>query len=435
MPPVGQLITSEAATIGDANNQLVALFNAVDPAYSTGRMLDAIARVVPGGGFARNPPKATVVQITCGGLPNVVIPFGALINDPSGNIYSCTSAAKIGAGGTVATEFACTTTGSVAVPEAVSIYQAVPNWNTVAVVSGTVGAGVESNSAFRTRRAASVGRNSKNTTQAIQAALLDDSTTPGVLSAYVWSNDTAAPVTVQGVTVPAYALYIAVVGGASAQIAQTIFSIKGPGAPYYSGNTSVTVLDTSPGYSPPYPSYTVIYEVPAGLTVWFGVNIANSSAVPSNAAALIQAAILAALAGTDGGTPATIGGTVYASRFYAGIAALGAWATVVSLYVGSANAPAASFTAAIAATTMTVSAVASGALAVGQAIVGAGVADGTYITALGTGSGGTGTYTVGVSQAVSSESMVSVSPTANDVSVNINQIPTATALDIVVSLV
>ncbi len=48
------------------------------------------------------------------------------------------------------------------------------------------------------------------------------------------------------------------------------------------------------------------------------------------------------------------------------------------------------------------SAVTSGALAVGQEIKGVGVTAGTTITALGTGTGGTGTYTVSASQAVSS---------------------------------
>lgn len=59
-------------------------------------------------------------------------------------------------------------------------------------------------------------------------------------------------------------------------------------------------------------------------------------------------------------------------------------------------------TGAIASTTLTVSAVASGTLAIGQTISGAGVTPGTVITALGTGTGGTGTYTVSPSQTASS---------------------------------
>lgn len=65
----------------------------------------------------------------------------------------------------------------------------------------------------------------------------------------------------------------------------------------------------------------------------------------------------------------------------------------------------ATFTAAIASSTMTVSAVASGTIRVGQAVVGA--APGTFITGLGTGTGGTGTYTVSVSQTLGSGSLIS----------------------------
>jgi len=57
-------------------------------------------------------------------------------------------------------------------------------------------------------------------------------------------------------------------------------------------------------------------------------------------------------------------------------------------------------TATIASTTMTVSAVASGALHIGQTISGVGVTLGTIITAFGTGTGGAGTYTVSVASTV-----------------------------------
>lgn len=56
----------------------------------------------------------------------------------------------------------------------------------------------------------------------------------------------------------------------------------------------------------------------------------------------------------------------------------------------------ASFTGSISGTTLTVSAVASGTIGVGQTISGTGVTAGTTITALGTGSGNVGSYTVSV---------------------------------------
>jgi len=68
----------------------------------------------------------------------------------------------------------------------------------------------------------------------------------------------------------------------------------------------------------------------------------------------------------------------------------------------------ASFTAAIATTTMTVTAVASGTILIGQTISGTGVTAGTTITAQLTGTtGGIGTYTVSASQTVSSTTITS----------------------------
>ena len=57
-------------------------------------------------------------------------------------------------------------------------------------------------------------------------------------------------------------------------------------------------------------------------------------------------------------------------------------------------------------TTLTVTAVTSGTLSVGQQVYGTGVSQLTRITALGTGTGGLGTYTVSVSQLVASTTLV-----------------------------
>ena len=64
------------------------------------------------------------------------------------------------------------------------------------------------------------------------------------------------------------------------------------------------------------------------------------------------------------------------------------------------------FTASITGTTLTVTAIESGYLAIGNQVIGTGVAAGTAITALGTGSGGVGTYIVSHTQTVASVSMV-----------------------------
>ena len=87
-----------------------------------------------------------------------------------------------------------------------------------------------------------------------------------------------------------------------------------------------------------------------------------------------------------------------------GTGGVGTYTVDVSQTVSARNlnstATGATFTATIAGTTMTVSAVASGSIYLGQTIQGAGVTAGTVVTALGSGTGGTGTYTVSVASTV-----------------------------------
>ena len=84
--------------------------------------------------------------------------------------------------------------------------------------------------------------------------------------------------------------------------------------------------------------------------------------------------------------------------------AAGAGAVTAGMVLGKRThaAAAAVVTGSIATTVLTVTAVTSGTLSVGQTISGSGVTAGTKITALGTGIGGTGTYTVDTSQTASS---------------------------------
>jgi hypothetical protein len=63
------------------------------------------------------------------------------------------------------------------------------------------------------------------------------------------------------------------------------------------------------------------------------------------------------------------------------------------------------FTGSISGTTLTVTAITNGTIAINQALFGVGVSQETVITALGSGSGGIGTYTINNSQTVSSQQM------------------------------
>ncbi len=129
---------------------------------------------------------------------------------------------------------------------------------------------------------------------------------------------------------------MAVVGGDPTAVATAIWKKKAPGCAY-NGNTTVNVQDTD-GYQTPYPTYAVKFQIPSGLPILFAVNIVNSAQVPSDAVAQVKAAILAAFAGLDGGARAQIGATLYASRYFAPVAALGSWAQVVEIKLGVSGA-------------------------------------------------------------------------------------------------
>lgn len=429
--PQGQITASEAAIVGNTQGQFCALAQQFDPAYARGRYQDALGRIYF---LTRIPAQPTVLQVRCAGLEGLVIPLGALIRDDSGNVYSCSMPGVV-ASGFVTLPFEALIPGPIAVPGTnnVSIYQAIPGWDSVSVTSGVLGSDEESRSAYETRRQQSVAKNSVGSLPSIQGAVLD---VADVVDAYVTENTSSSPVTIGGYTLAAKSLYVAASGGASADIAAAIWSKKAPGCAY-NGNTSVVVQDANPGYSPPYPSYTVLFQRPAPLQFLFAVNVINSPQVPATATAQIQAAIIAAFAGADGGPRARIGATVLGTRFYSPVVALGPWAQVISILVGSNNAPSAAFTASVAGTTMTVTAVASGTLAVGQTVsdTTGNLIVGTRITALGTGAGGTGTYTVSNSQTVGSEAVKSAVAASTSVVAQIDQQPEVSAANILVNFV
>ncbi len=78
----------------------------------------------------------------------------------------------------------------------------------------------------------------------------------------------------------------------------------------------------------------------------------------------------------------------------------------VNRYTWRISSPSAAvFTGSISGTTLTVTAITNGTITANQALFGVGVTQETVITALGTGTGGVGTYTINLSQTVSSEQM------------------------------
>ena len=492
--PETQLANSMAAIIGNAYDQLLELFNGFDPAYANGRLQDAVGRLYF---MERIPAKATVVNFNCIGLPGVVIPANAILLDQStGYQYAALVGGTIGSTGSVVLQFANTSPGPFAIPIAVVIYKAINGWDAATPAGGVVGNSVESRVEFEARRQGSVAINSLTQISSIRAAVLG---VDGVISCYSTENPNAYPIALSpaakatctisgtaltvssllsgaiaigqkvsgpgmaegitvtggsgtswtisasntlpstlllfgGIVVGPNKVYVCASGGSSSAVAAAIFSKKGPGIGM-EGATSVTVYDSNPPYPAPGIPYLIKYQQAAVVQAYVRVTIVNSEAVPAEAQQQIQGAVLAAFSGEDGQARPQIGFPVLASRFYAGIAALGPWAQILSITLGcSSYAANAVVTASIAGTVLTVSAVSSGTLAVGQVISGTGIADGTTILSLGTGTGGTGTYNVSISQTVASTTTSARSVSETSLTITEGQIPSCAANNITMAL-
>lgn len=329
--PQGQLAQSLTAIVGDKNDRLAELLSLWDPDTASGRWQDGIARIYF---IDRIAASGTVVTATLSGLVGTPIPAGSVAQDASGYLYSSLAAATIGTTGTVTVDFQCQTTGPIACPVGAlsRIYKAVTGWERITnTTAGTPGVDVESRADFELRRRRSVAANAINSPQAVYAAVLD---VDGVVDAYVMDNPTGSVKVVgsSNYSMLPHSLYVAVAGGTSASIAAAIWSKKPVGCDY-NGNTTGMVEDTN--YDRPRPTYTVRWVTPAAVPVFFTVQIAQNPNLPANIATLVKTAIVAAFNGADGGSRARIGATLYAGRFYAGVAAADANVQILSVTLGT----------------------------------------------------------------------------------------------------
>jgi hypothetical protein len=342
--PQGQLVVSQAAIIGAANDLFLEFVNNINPDTASGFMQDAIARIYF---LDRLPALPTVVQVTCYGKTGTVIPVGALVKDGAGNVYAATEEGTIPAGGSVVIEFAAQVYGPINCPagaiEAIPV-KIIPGWDSAAnLTDGVVGRLVESRVDFEYRRRQSVALNAHGTMPSIYANVFN---LDGVTDVYAIDNvkDTPLAVGSTAYTLIKKSIYVAVVGGDDDEIARTIWTRKDVGADY-NGNVTVVVEDEN--YDIPRPSYPVQFNRPTATPIKFAVSIANIPGLPSDIVTRVRAAIVSAFYGGDGGQRARIAATIFAGRFYAPVSASAPNVAIISLLLGAAAPTATSFTTGI----------------------------------------------------------------------------------------
>lgn len=329
--PQGQLAQSQAAIIGNKNDQIAEISNQVDPDTSSGRWQDAIGRIYF---IERISASGTVVTGTCRGKVGTVIPAGSIAEDTSGYRYYSLKEVTIGSGATVSVDFQCSTTGPIACPAGAlsKIFRAQIGWDSITnKTAGTPGVDVESRADFEFRRRNSVAANAVNSPQSILASVLG---VENVLDAYVKDNDKNTDITF-GVTnfpIAKNSVCVSVAGGDPAAVADAIWKKKSLGCSY-TGNTTFTVEDRD-GYEAPYPEYVVSWLTPTASAVYYKVQISANDQLPYDIEGSVRQAVISAFNGQDGGSRARIASTIYAGRYYAGVSALDSNVNILSITLG-----------------------------------------------------------------------------------------------------
>lgn len=331
--PQGQLASSTAAIVADANGVFAEFVNQVNPDTADGFMQDAIARIYF---LERSPGAPTNVACQCVGDFGTVIPVGALAQDTSGNRYICTDGGTIPVSGTITLNFANIVDGPIPCPEntLTTIYRAIPGWDTINnAAAGVLGRLVESRAEFEFRRENSVALNAHGSKEAIYAAVFD---VDDVVDVFVTENvlDTPLDYGSTNYELAPHSVYVGVVGGAAQDIGNAIYTKKDLGC-NMNGNTSVTVTDDS--YTFPKPTYTITFNRPTPLPIFFRVELTDSSSLPSNIEQLVKAAIIASFNGTDGSPRIRMGGLILASKFYTPVNRIGPEVSILSILIGTSG--------------------------------------------------------------------------------------------------
>jgi len=328
---------SIAQAINNQNAAIASYINQVDPMNAEGRMQEAIGRIYF---MTRKPATASTVAAQLNGSIGVTISAGAAIaKDDAGYYWANSGDFTFDSNGTATVSFACQTKGSISlgIGQLTSIAVVVSGWDAITnLVVAAVGSDVETTSAFEIRRRESVAKNANGSPAAIRSAIWD---IDDVLDVYVYDNFTGSAITygATNYSIPAHTVYVAVEGGLDSSIGSAIAAKKSSGCSTV-GNTTVTIVDDSGNVAYPYPTYTYNFNRPTSTPILFEVQIKNSTKLPSDIVAQTKAAITATFNGTDGSDRARIGGDIYASTFYYGVAQISKAVSVISILVGTSTA-------------------------------------------------------------------------------------------------
>lgn len=270
----GQLIANDTTMVTTAQQECVAIANESNPYYATGQALDIAAAFW---GYYRKQGVPTTVVATLTGSSGTSIPAGSIVSDGT-HQYVLLGATSIPSTGTVSAEFQCQTPGPIECPAGTltTIVTTISGWDSVTnPTDGIVGYNTENDNMFRDRITANF---LNKRARAILGAIIDNvAAINDVVSVVGGENPTNATAIVNGIEMPPHSIYLTVLGGNDAEIAQVIAQQKTMGAE--------TVGNTQVAYTDPRINYQYTYKIfrPTIVPIYVQVQYTPNAYTPANA--------------------------------------------------------------------------------------------------------------------------------------------------------
>lgn len=323
--PQGSLIDGLTEQKQLDNAQLLYFFNQLNPSTNDGIFQDAIANIF---GLQRKEATHSVVNCVCTGLSGAVL-NGKDSNDPAkaqsinGDVFICTIGGTIPDSGTITLQFESEDVGEIPVGANTinKIYSVVDGWDTVNNPNdGSLGEPEESRQDFENRRKKSLALNATGSLSSVYSHI---ASVEGVTDVFVYENPTNANVTYRGITLTPHSAYICQNGASSqSDLAEAIYNSLSAGCDTVKDDPTTPTTCT---YHEPITGidYTFNYYNSTNTPIYIQVNIAEG--ISDDLKGRIKEAFLKEFTGESlvDNEKITIGTTIYASRFYNVINALG----------------------------------------------------------------------------------------------------------------
>ena len=276
--PEGAWIDAETTSRQSVARNNAAVANQINPNLAGGPFLDAIWALTGG---QRVRATRSTVQATLTGIANTAIPARSRARTATNEEFRSVNPVVIPTSGTLpGVAFESVEPGAVAagVGELNTIVDSVLGWETITnTASASPGRDTESDEISRSRRRRTLGLQGRSIAEAVSSNVTD---VVGVRSLAFRENPTNATTVIDGITLTAHSVWVAVDGGADADIGAALLRSKTAGAAW-NGAQSVAVIEPFSGQS-----YTVRFDRPTTTAIAVRATVRRSTDITDPVAAV-----------------------------------------------------------------------------------------------------------------------------------------------------